>query len=156
MMVWLRKWTWQDGGSAVLELVLTALLGIGLAYWTWVALSPRAVAVSTLQNQQDEERVAAAVNKRNLFGAVQEGKAVAVVDASSSSPIKLLGVVASGVSGAGRAIFVLESGRPKTVEAGWQVEPGFVLKEVYPDYVIVARNGALERIKLNRRAAPKS
>jgi type II secretory pathway component PulC len=156
MMVRLKKWTWQDGGSAILELVLTASLGVGLAHWTWVAVSPRAVAASALQNQPDEERIAATVSKRNLFGAVQEGKAAPVVEASSASPVKLLGVIANGVSGAGRAIFMLESGRPKTVEAGWQVEPGFVLKEVYPDYVIVSRNGALERIRLNRRVAPKS
>jgi general secretion pathway protein C len=156
MTAWLKKWTWQGGGSAVLELVLTALLGIALAHWTWVVLSPRVVAASALQSQPDEERVAAAVNKRNLFGEVQAGKAAPVAEASSASSVKLLGVVATGAAGAGRAILVLESGRSKTVESGWQVEPGLVLKEVYPDYVIVARNGALERIRLNRRAAPKS
>ena len=51
---------------------------------------------------------------------------------------------------------MLETGKPKTVEAGSQVVPGLVLKEVHADYVLVARNGSIERMKLDRRSATRN
>ncbi len=139
----------------MLELLLIAALGVSLAHWTWVALAPRPIAVSALTGQFDVQRTAPTV-KRNLFGMVQEGKAAAVVDASPTSGIRLLGIISRGVVGGGRAIFALETGKPKTVEAGTQIVPGLVLKEVYSDYVLVARSGSIERMKLNRRAVTKN
>jgi hypothetical protein len=47
----------------------------------------------------------------------------------------------------------LESGRPKTVEAGSQIVPDLVLKEVHSEYVLIARGGIVERMKLGRRNA---
>ena len=118
-------------------------------------LAPRPIAISSLAGQFETQPGALMV-KRNLFGVAQEGKASAVVDASPTSRIKLLGVIARGVAGAGRAIFALETGKPKTVEAGSQIVPGLVLKEVYSDYVLVARSGLIERMKLDRRGATKN
>ncbi len=153
MMARLDNWFRQGGASAILEFVLIALLGIALAHWTWVAISPRPVAVSVLQDQAGEARIATSVSKRNLFGSAQEGKSAAIADAPPSSSMKLLGVIAREGRGGGRAILVLDSGKVKEVEAGWQISPGLVLKEVHSDHVIVARNGVPERIRLNRRAA---
>lgn len=117
-------------------------------------LAPRPVAASSLAGQFEAQRTAATL-KRNLFGSVQEGKPAAVVDASPTSSIKLLGILSRGAAGDGRAIFALESGRPKTVEAGSQVAPGLLLKEVHSDHVLIARGGLVERVKLDRRAAAK-
>ena len=139
----------------MLELLLIAVLAISLAHWTWALLAPRTVAASTLATYSEAQSGAPQV-KRNLFGVVQEGKASAVVDASPTSRVKLLGILSGGVAGGGRAIFALESGKPKTVEAGSQVMPGLVLKEVYPDYVLVARSGLVERMKLDRRGVTKN
>jgi len=136
----------------LLELVLIAALGISLAHWTWVALAPRAVAASALSSQPEAQRLGATL-KRNLFGAAQEATAAPVAEASPASRIKLLGVLSRGVAGTGRAIFALDTGKPKTVEAGSQIVPGFVLKEVHSDYVLVARDGSIERMKLDRRVA---
>ncbi len=137
----------------MLELLLVAALGISLAHWTWVALTPRGVAASALGSQLDAQR-AAPVAKRNLFGAAQVGKAApAVVDASPTSRIKLLGIISRGVPGSGRATFALEAGKPRTVEAGSQIVPGLELKEVHADHVLVARGGSIERMKLDRRGA---
>ena len=100
-----------------------------------------------------EAQRAAPMRKRNLFGVAQDGKAVPVADASPTSGIRLLGILSRGVGAGGRAIFALETGKPKTVEAGSQVVPGLVLKEVHADSVLVARNGSIERMKLDRRTA---
>ncbi len=153
MMARLDIWLRQGGVSAILEFFLIALLGIALAHWTWVAMSPRTIAVSELQSQAGEARAASAVIKRNLFGSAQDGKPAAVADAPSSSSMKLLGVIAREGKGGGRAILALDSGKVREVEAGWQISPGLVLKEVHADHVIIARNGVPERIRLNRRAA---
>ena len=79
-----------------------------------------------------------------------------MAEASPASGIKLLGVLSRGAAGAGRAIFALDTGKPKTVEAGSQIVGGFVLKEVHADYVLVARNGLIERMKLDRRVATRN
>ena len=141
----------------MLELALIAALGVSLAHWTWVALAPRAVAASALTEPAGAAPGTVPV-RRNLFvfGAAQEGKGPVVIDASPASRIKLLGVLAHGAAGSGRAIFALETGKAKTVEAGSQVVPGLVLREVHADHVFVARNGAVERMKLDRRAAAKN
>jgi general secretion pathway protein C len=135
----------------MLELMLAAALGVSLAYWTWMVFTPREIASSPLTERIDGQRAGLAF-KRNLFGIAQEGKAAAVPDASPTSSIRLLGILARGTQGSGRAIFAVESGAPKTVEAGSQIVPGLVLKEVHSDHVLVARSGVLERMRLGRRA----
>ena len=151
----LKAWLRRGGWIPLVEFALVAALGISLAHWTWVALTPRAIAAPALAGQL-EAQLAAPMLKRNLFGAAQEGKAVPVVDASPTSGIRLLGIISRGVGAGGRAIFALETGKPKTVEAGSQVVPGLVLKEVHADSVLVARNGSIERMKLDRRTATRN
>lgn len=155
MIARLKDWIRRGGWSSPLELLLIAALGISLAHWTWAVFAPRPIAASSLAGQFEAQRTASTV-KRNLFGVVQEGKASAVVDASPTSRIRLLGIMSRGAVGGGRAIFALESGKPKTVEAGSQIVPGLVLKEVHSDYVLVARSGLIERMKLDRRAVTKN
>ena len=151
LRAWLRGGRWIP----LVEFALIAALGISLAHWTWVVLTPRAIAVSPLAGQL-EAQLAAPMLKRNLFGVALERKSVAVVDASPTSGIRLLGVISRGTVGAGRAIFFLEAGKPKTVEAGSEVVPGLILKEVHADFVLVARNGSIERMKLHRRTATRN
>ena len=155
MIARLKNWFRRGGWSPLLELALIAALGISLAHWTWIALAPRAVAASVLSGQPEGERLNPSL-KRNLFGVAPEGKANPVAEASPASGMKLLGVLSRGVAGAGRAIFALDTGKPKTVEAGSQIAGGLVLKEVHSDYVLIARNGSIERMKLDRRAAAKN
>lgn len=153
MMARLDNWFRQGGLATILEFLLVALLGVALAYWTWVAIAPRPVAVSAFQGVEGEPRMAAVQIKRNLFGLAQGKTSVEIADAPPSSAIKVLGVIARSGQGKGRAILALESGKVREVEAGWQISPGLVLKEVHSDHVIVARNGVPERIRLNRRVA---
>jgi len=154
MIAQLKHWLRRGGWVPLLDLLLIAALGISLAHWTWVALTPRAIAASALTGQLEAQR-ASTIAKRNLFGMAQGEKASPVVDAPPSSGIRLLGIISRGVAGGGRAIFALETGKPKTVEAGAQVVPGLLLKEVHSDHVLVARSGLIERMRLDRRAVTK-
>jgi len=135
----------------VLELALFVALGAALAYWTWIVIAPRTLAAPALSGRDSAPGFPQA--RRNLFGAAQAGKGSPVAEAAPTSGIRLLGVLSQGAKGAGRAIFALETGKPKTVMAGSQIVPGYVLKEVHADHVLVARNGVPERLKLDRRAA---
>ena len=155
MMDRFRNWFRRGAWSVLVELALIVALGASLAHWTWVALAPRAVAASGVADPGAAGNAIPAI-RRNLFGAAQAGKGSPVADASSSSKIRLLGVLSRGAAGSGRAIFALEAGRPKTVEAGSQIVQGYVLKEVHSDHVLIARDGAIERLKLDRRATAKN
>jgi general secretion pathway protein C len=155
MMVRLRNWFMGQGWSTLLEILLVIALGLSLAHWTWTILSPRQIAAPSSVEPLQSQRPASPI-KRNLFGAAQEGKGSVVVDASPATKTKLLGIISRGAAGGGRAIFALESGKPTTVEAGSQIVQGLVLKEVHSDHVLVARNGVIERMKLDRRAATKN
>jgi type II secretory pathway component PulC len=145
---WIRRGAWL----VLVELALIVALGVSLAHWTWAMVAPGAVAAPAPVNTPGSEGPVPAI-RRNLFGVAQAGKGSPVTDASPASGIRLLGVLSRGATGSGRAIFALETGKPKTVEAGSQIVPGHVLKEVYSDYVLVARNGVIERLKLERRSA---
>jgi len=153
MMDRLKGWMQSGAWSLLLELALFIALGASLAHWTWVAMAPRTLAASALGDQGAAPAVP--VIRRNLFGAAQAGTGAPVAEAAPSSKIRLLGVLSRGPAGKGRAIFVLETGKPKTVEAGTQIVPGYVLKEVQPDHVLIARDGVVERLTLDRRIAAK-
>ena len=151
----LKTWLRRGGWIPLLEIALVAALGISLAHWTWIVLTPRAIAVSSLAGQPEAQRASPSI-KRNLFGVAQEGKAALAADASPTSGVRLLGILSRGAKGGGRAIFVLENGKPKTVESSSQIAPGRVLKELHADHVLVARNGSIERMKLERSTAKRN
>ena len=140
---WLRGGAWYF----LLDLALIAALAASLAHWTWVALTPRAIAASALTSRSDLQRVTPTI-KPHLFGAAQG----AAAGAASASKVRLVGVLSPRVPGAGRAIFALENGKSRTAGAGETIASGLVLQEVHPDHVLVSRNGAIERVKLERRA----
>ena len=144
---WFRASRWAD----VLEFALLAALAMALAQWTWIALTPRAVAESALSGTGDPGHTGVPV-RRNLFGAGAPGL-LQQREAAPGPSFRLLGVIAPGSAGRGRAIFSTESGPRRVVNAGEPLSAGVVLKEVNPDHVVVTREGAVERIGLDRRAA---
>lgn len=150
MIRWIKHEAWID----LLEVVLVAALGVGLAHVTWLAMAPRtAGAPSALaQSAQPQPGAAAA---RQVFGA-PSGEASAKRVATGSGLV-LLGVFASQEPGAGRAILGMQGSRPALVAAGEPIADGVELREVHADHVIVSRHGASERIELERggsRASP--
>ncbi len=129
--------------GAVGNLVLVALvlaLAFQLAWWTWVFVSPPRVAV--LPAERSEVDLAAIAR---LFGAAPPAGSSA---ATSTSHLRLKGVVAPTPGVAASAIFSTGSGRDVSVFVGREVQPGVKLAEVHPDHVLLSRAGLMERIDL--------
>lgn len=147
----MKLWNLQDSGIALLEFALVALLAVSLAYWTWAAVTPRATAASDWPAQLVVQAQAGAV-KRSLFGSPTDGDAGMV--ASASAGLRLVGVFSGAAPGKGRAILARQGAKPEVVAAGDPIADGLKLQEVYPDHVIVLRNGAPERVDLERVPAP--
>lgn len=141
-----------EAGIDLLELVLVAALGVGLARVTWLAMAPRTAGAPSAfaQSAQPQPGAAAA---RHLFGAPRSDSTAKRVD----SGLVLLGVFSSAEPGAGRAILGMQGSRPALVAAGEPIADGVELQEVHADHVIVLRRGIPERIELERgssRASP--
>jgi general secretion pathway protein C len=124
---------------AVLDAALVAALAVTMAYWTWVLVAPAAVAASSYAAPAALD-AAAAARMRALFGAPRAAPAAA-------GPLRLVGVVAPS-----RAVFALQGGKPRAARPGEEIVPGTILREVHRDHVVVERNGALERLGLERDA----
>ena len=122
--------------AVALDLALTGALAVAAAYCTWVWFAPRAKAAPApgMESRSQEPPSAAA---RRLF-------AGAAPQAGSTSPVRLIGVVAPR-----RALFIAENGRPRTAAVGESVGE-LELLEVHPDHVVVGRGGSRERISLVR------
>jgi len=144
---WLLATRWPD----VLEFALLAVLAVALAQWTWIVLTPRATAESALPGVGASGHADASV-KRHLFG-VGTTSLLQQQGSAPASSFRLLGVIAPDTAGKGRAIFASTSDGRKVVSVGETPFAGVVLKEVHPDHVVVTRDGAVERIALDRRAA---
>jgi general secretion pathway protein C len=144
---WFRASRWPD----VLEFALLAALAVALAQWTWIALTPRSVAGSALHGASASGHADVSV-KRHLFGVGTAGQLLQQGAAPASS-LRLLGVISPGTAGKGRAIFASEGGPRRVANAGEALSAGVILKEVHPDHVVLTRDGAVERIALDRRAA---
>jgi hypothetical protein len=142
----LKNWLVGGGLYSLLDLALVGALAAVLAHWTWVALTPGAVAASTLKAPADAGSALVPV-KPNLFGAAQGSAASA-----TSTRIRLVGVVSPRAASGGRAIFAVEGAKAQTAAVGDSIAAGFVLHEVHADHALVRHDGALERFPLERRA----
>jgi len=138
----MKNEAWID----LLELVLVAALGVGLAQVTWLAMAPRAAGApgALAQSAQPPPGAAAA---RYIFGAPRSDSTAKRADTAG---LVLLGVFSSPEPGAGRAILRMQGSRPAVVAAGEPIADGVELHEVHADHVIVLRQGMPERIELER------
>ncbi|MDH4094097.1 MAG: hypothetical protein OEV81_04845 [Betaproteobacteria bacterium] len=147
MIRWIRHEAWID----LLELGLVVVLAMGLAHWTWIAASPRAVAAPGTLADTAESRPGVPV-AGSLFGLADSGQAKSS-SATLATGFTLLGVFSGPTPTAGRAILSAQGSRPAIVAAGEPVAEGILLQEVHPDHVVVLRQGVPERIELERRKA---
>lgn len=143
-------WILHEAWIVALELALVAALAISLAYWTWVAITPATLAAPMLSAGRASDRPEQLAN-RDLFGLASAG--VATGPRNAGTGLKVLGVFSGKQPGSGRAILVRQGSRPTTVSAGESIADGITLHEVHPDHVIVLRNGAPERVDLERRVS---
>lgn len=129
----------QTALVSLLTLAALALLGVVLAYWTWVWFAPRA----------EPRAEAAAGESGNLatatrvFGRVERTKSSA---APTGLAIKLLGVVAASGGRRGYAVVQLDAKQILAVHEGEDFAPGVRLAEVHPEHVILERGGVLETL----------
>lgn len=136
----------QTALVSVLTLAALALLGLVLAYWTWVWLAPSAEprAPSVVPPTAG---VGAALG---LFGSAPGGS---TVNAPTGIAIRLLGIVAA--TQGGRGVAAVQIGGKDIVAAreGEDIAPGIRLAEVAPHHVIVDRGGIRETLPLPKPAS---
>jgi general secretion pathway protein C len=131
----------QTALVSVLTFAALAMLGLVLAYWTWVWLAPRA-----------EPRAPAVVGPTagvvaalGLFGQPSAGGGVA---APSGLAIRLLGIVAAPNGGSGYAAVQLQAKDIVAVREGEDIAAGIRLVEVGTHHVILERGGVRETLAL--------
>ena len=135
---------------SVLTLASVALLGVVLAYWTWIGFAPPAEPRAGVAPIQTSGVAPAG----EIFGVEQRQQTAA---APTGIAIRLLGVVAATGSQPGYAVVQLDAKRILAVPEGNEIDPGVRLAEVHPDHVILERGGARERLEWPKRqptAAP--
>ena len=119
--------------------VLFIALCVSATYWGMQFLKPpaRPVAAPPPAVQAPPDPRAAAV----LFGGRQGPVAVA-------TNYQLRGVVSSGTSGESVAILSADGKPPEAVRANREIQPGVIIKEVHPRYVLLQENGVMKRVEL--------
>ena len=118
-----------------------AALGLAawvLAYWTWIALAPRAEPRAAPL----AEPVTRLESAYALFGAARRDAGAPATGVA----IKLLGVAAATQGRRGYAVVMYEGSDILAVGEGERVAPGIRLAEVHSDRVILERNGARETL----------
>lgn len=129
----------QTAVVSLATLAALVLLGVVLAYWTWVWFAPR----PEPRAQPLADPVGRVASANLLFGAVQRNQNIA---APTGIAIKLLGVVAASGRRRGYAVVQLEARQILAVHEGEDIAPGIRLAEVHADHVILERNGTRETL----------
>jgi general secretion pathway protein C len=115
-----------------------ALLGVVLAYWSWVWLAPAAAARAPPAPDAVSSGSSAAAG---LFGIAKQGPGTA-----ATGSIRLMGVVAASGERRGHAVLRLDAKKIVAVLQGEDIEPGVRLAEVHADHIVLERNGARETL----------
>jgi general secretion pathway protein C len=123
-----------DKKASAANFAALALLGVVLAYWSWVWLAPVAAARAPAAPQAASGASTAA----GLFGSAKQGAA------ASAGSIRLIGVVAASGERRGHAVLRLDGKTTVAVLQGEDIEPGLRLAEVHVDHVVMERSGARE------------
>ncbi len=134
------------GGAlqVILDLSLVAAIALAAAHFTSALMAPRALAAPS-HAAAPGSLDAAAIAGRHLFGG---GDDRLVTVRMEGSGIRLLGVLSPG-----RALLAVGNERVRSYTPGETLSAGVILKEVHADHVLVLRDGAPERVGLDRRAS---
>jgi general secretion pathway protein C len=112
------------------------LLGLVLAYWTWMWFAPRPVPRVQASVQTSASPQAA----YGMFGSVNRDRAPATI------AITLLGVVAASGTQSGYAVLRLDAKQTVVMREGEEIEPGVRLAGVFADHIILVRKGTRETL----------
>lgn len=138
----------------ILTFFLLIVLAMQLAYWTWIFFTPKAPSPPPGPTAAKIDGGAAKSVSSQLFGvaAVQETPPPVTLATS----MRLSGVFASVGNLPAFAIISMDGQPSQPVRGGQAIAPGVVLEAVFPNYVLIRRNGKRERIDLDSREAAVS
>ena len=126
--------------------MLVIALGLQLAWWAWqLAMPSWKVAVA---NSTPSTVPAPLALGRQLFGD-RDGAVSGAGTPSVNSSVRLKGVFAVDGKTLSAAVVNL-GGKDQTVRLNQELSPGVKLADVQADFIIISRNGARERIDLDR------
>ena len=123
--------------ASVARFAALALLGVVLAYWSWVWLAP----ASAARAPAVPDTASSASSAAGLFGSAKQGPG-----AAAAGSIRLMGVVAASGERPGHAVLRLDAKKTVAVLEGEDIEPGLRLAEVHVDHIVLERNGARETL----------
>lgn len=130
---------------------MAIVLGWTIAHGIMQAIKPRAASVSVDSPMPVNADITAAYSLFGIASTTPTAPLAAAVAASTSSVI-LKGVFA--VNGATlSAAIVNVGGKDKPVLMGEELEAGLKLTEVWPDYIVLTRDGVKERVELSARTS---
>lgn len=140
-------------GLPLAILLMVGLFAWLLAHWAWIFLEyarpQEAAKPISAANAMNAQSAADAAINAHLFGQVVLNKP-AVEAVVSNLNVKLRGVFASeGILPA--FAIVNMGGKDESVKSGTEIVAGAILESVKPTYILVKRNGALERINLDEK-----
>jgi len=123
----------------LVSFVLFIALCVSATYWGMQLYKPpaRAVAAPAPAVQAPPDPRAAVV----LFGGRQGAVAVA-------TNYQLRGVVSASVNGESIAILAADGKPAEAIRANREIQPGVIVKEVHPRYVLLQENGVIKRVEL--------
>lgn len=134
-------------------LLLMIALGAQLAHWTWVFYAPSQDSLAMQPSQADPATAGHIIAAAHLFGLSTQAPAVRNSDGVDSI-IRLKGVFAAPGRIPGYAIINTGGKTDFAVRAGDEVQPGIKLQSVFSQYIVVNRDGALQRINLEQKQVP--
>lgn len=138
-----RRW------PQILTLTLVVILAMQLAYWTWIFFTPKVLLPPQPPARANASDALSVVVNAHLFGAAPEGSAPAPV--ATASNMRLSGVFAAVGTLPAFAIISLDGQTSQPVRNGDAISPGVTLEAVFPDHVLIRRNGVRERLDLDAR-----
>ncbi|XBQ16689.1 MAG: type II secretion system protein N [Oceanicaulis sp.] len=147
------------------ELVLAAVIGVIAAQALWFALyggaaQPIDVGAGQAGGASTDAgpRVDLAVlSQSGLFAAREAGPAPVVPDAPETRlNLTLRGVRTGADPQSGSAVIETPGAGQRALAVGMEIAPGVVLREIYPDRVIIDRRGARESLFLREEAARRA
>lgn len=136
----------QKAIVSVATLAALAVLGLVLAYWTWLWFLASHPEHPEPRSRLVPEWNGSVSTARNMFGVAKHEHDIVVP--TTATPIKLLGVVAASGRGRGHAVMQLEENEVIAVPEGEDIVPGIRLAEVYSDRIVLGRDGLHETIVL--------
>lgn len=123
--------------ATILVLALV-LLGMVLAYWSWALLGPGPEPRVRLS----AEPAGSLLDASNVFGNAPRHASGAT---ATGLGITLVGVIAGTAGQPGHALMRIGA-KQVVARAGEQLAPGIRLLQVFPDHILLERNGARETL----------